>query len=178
VSEYTTVCGQCLAKKPPFSKVFFYGMYEGVLAEAINRLKFHGLRRLSRPLGRLLLNLELPAVDAVLAVPLSTKGLRERGFNQSLLIAKVVSANLRVPLLMDALFKRKETSPQIGLSRKERLANLKNAFAVAGDVKDLRLLLVDDVMTTGATVSECSRVLLKAGAREVIVLALARAGDI
>ena len=118
-SEYSTVCGQCLKKTPPFSKVIEYGLYEGVLAEAINQLKFHGLKRLSKPLGKLMLSLDLPEVDGIVPVPLTIKGLRERGFNQSLLMARVLSKEMRVPLLMDVLFKKKETHPQIGLSAKE-----------------------------------------------------------
>lgn len=176
-SEYAAVCGQCTTKRPPFSKVIFYGIYEGVLAEAINQLKFHGLRRLSKPLGTLLLNCDLPVIDGMLPVPLTLKGLRERGFNQSLLMAKVLSKKLQVPLFMDILCKKKETLPQIGLSKKERSTNLKNAFEVKGDIKGLRLLLIDDVMTTGATVTECSKALMNAGAQEVIVLTLARAGE-
>jgi ComF family protein len=173
-SEYSKVCGQCLKKEPPFSKVTNYGLYEGVLAEAINQLKFHGIKRLSKPLGRLLLSLDLPKMDGIVPVPLSVKRLRERGFNQSLLIARVVSKAIRVPLLMDILFKKKETTPQIGLSAKQRQTNLKDAFEANGDIKGLHLLLVDDVMTTGATVTECSRQLRKAGAKEVVVLTLAR----
>ncbi len=173
-SEYSDICGQCLKKAPPFLKVINYGLYEGALAEAINQLKFHGIKRLSKPLGILLQSLDLPVTDGIVPVPLSIKGLRERGFNQSLLIARIVSKKISAPLLMDILLKKKETPPQIGLSAKERLSNLKNAFEVKGDVDGLRLLLVDDVMTTGATVKECSKVLMKAGAREVIVLTLAR----
>ncbi|MEW6419379.1 MAG: ComF family protein [Nitrospirota bacterium] len=173
-SEYSDICGQCLKKAPPFLKVINYGLYEGVLAEAINQLKFHGVKRLSNPLGRFLLSLELPQIDGIVPVPLSIKGLRKRGFNQSLLMARVVSKKISVPLLMDILIKKKETPPQIGLSAKERLLNLKNAFEVKGDVKGLRLLLFDDVMTTGATVTECSKVIIKAGAKEVVVLTLAR----
>jgi ComF family protein len=176
-SEYAAVCGQCMKKRPPFSKVIFYGIYEGVLAEAINQLKFHDLRRLSKPMGTLLVDLELPVIDGILPVPLSIKGLRERGFNQSLLMARVLSKSSQVPLFMDILWKKKETLPQIGLSRKERSTNLKKAFAVKGDIRGLRLLLIDDVMTTGATVTECSNVLMKAGAQEVTVLTLARAGE-
>jgi competence protein ComFC len=166
-----------MIKRPPFSKVIFYGIYDGVLAAAINQLKFHGLKRLSKPLGTLLLDCELPVIDGILSVPLSVKGLRDRGFNQSLLMARVLSKNLQVPLFMDVLFKKKETLPQIGLSKKDRLANLKKAFEVKGDIRGLRLLLIDDVMTTGATVTECSKVLMRAGAKEVIVLTLARAGE-
>lgn len=165
-----------MKQKPSFSKVVTYGLYEGVLAEAINQLKFHGLKRLSRPIGRLLLNLDIPQADGIVPVPLSTRGLRERGFNQSLLIAKSISKGIKVPLLIDLLFKRKETRPQIGLSAKERKLNLKNAFEVRGEIKGLRLLLVDDVMTTGATITECSKQLMKAGAKEVFVLILARSG--
>ncbi|MBM4137488.1 MAG: ComF family protein [Nitrospira sp.] len=173
-SEHGKICGQCLKKPPPFSMVINYGLYEGVLAEAINQLKFYRIKRLSKPLGTLLFSLDLPQVDGIVPVPLTAKGLRERGFNQSLLIARVVSKGIKVPLLMDVLAKGKETPPQIGLSAKERLINLKNAFKVNGDIKGLRLLLVDDVMTTGATVKECSKQLMKAGAKEVIVLTLAR----
>ncbi len=173
-SEYSMICGQCMKKAPPFSKVINFGLYEGVLAEAINLLKFHDLKRLSKPLSRLLLGHDLPVTDGIVPVPLNIKRLRERGFNQSLLIAKVISKNIGVPLLMDILLKKKETPPQIGLSAKERLLNLKNSFEVKGDIKGLRLFLVDDVMTTGATVTECSKELMKARAKEVIVLTIAR----
>jgi ComF family protein len=166
-----------MKKRPPFSKVIFYGLYEGILAEAISQMKFHGLKRLSKPLGTLLLDLDLPVIDGILPVPLSIKGLRERGFNQALLMARVLSKSLQIPLFMDILWKKKETLPQIGLSKKERSTNLKKAFEVKGDIKGLRLLLIDDVMTTGATVTECSKVLMNAGAQEVIVLTLARAGE-
>jgi len=173
-SEYSMICGHCVKKAPPFSMVINYGLYEGVLAEAINLLKFHGLKRLSKPLGRLLLSLDLPEMDGIVPVPLNIKRLRERGFNQSLLIAHGISKVKGVPLLMDILLKKKETPPQIGLSAKERLLNLKNSFEVKGNIKGLRLFLVDDVMTTGATVTECSKDLMKAGSKEVIVLTLAR----
>lgn len=173
-SEYSSVCGQCLKEKPPYSKAFFFGLYEGVLAEAINQLKFHGLKRLAKPLGRFMLDIELPAADGIVPVPLSLKGIRERGFNQSLLLARVVSKHIRIPLLMDILVKKRDTPPQIGLSKKERLSNLRNAFEAKGDIIDRRLLLIDDVMTTGATATECSKMLIKAGAKEVNVLALAR----
>ena len=77
---------------------------------------------------------------------------------------------------MDILFKKRETQPQIGLSARDRRVNIKNAFEIKGDIEGRRLLLVDDVITTGATVTECSKELLKAGAKEVVVIALARAG--
>jgi ComF family protein len=164
-----------MKKTPPFSKVISFGLYEGVFAEAIHQFKFYGLRRLSGPLGNLLAALDLPVVDGIIPVPLSIKGLRNRGFNQSLLLAKVVAKKTGVPLLMDVLFKKKDTPPQIGLSARERQLNLRNVFEVKGGLNGLRLLLVDDVITTGATITECSKELRKAGAKETIVLALARA---
>ena len=173
-SEYGKVCGRCLKKAPPFSMAINYGLYDGVLAEAINQLKFHGLKRLSKPLGRLFHSMDMPVIDGIVPVPLNVKSLRERGFNQSLLIARVVSRMTKIPLLMDVLIKKKETPPQIGLSATERLSNLKDAFEVRRDIRGLRILLVDDVMTTGATVTECSKQLIKADAEDVIVLTLAR----
>ena len=165
-----------MKKKPVFSKCITYGIYEGALAEAIHQFKFYGLKRLARPLGSLLLDLDLPQIDGIVSVPLSIKGLRDRGFNQSLLLARIIAKEMKVPLLMDVLFKKKETPPQIGLSSKERFSNLQGSFEVKEDIEGLRLLLVDDVITTGATVTECSKELLRAGAKQVVVVALARAG--
>jgi ComF family protein len=175
-STYSDICGQCLKQTPPFSQVINYGLYEGVLAEAINQFKFHGIRRLSKPLGTILLDLEIPKMDGIIPVPLSRKGLHKRGFNQSLLVARVIAKKTGIPLFMDTLLKKRETLPQVGLSAHDRSVNLKNAFKAAGNIRGMHLLLIDDVMTTGATVTECSRELLKAGAEEVIVLTLARAG--
>jgi ComF family protein len=165
-----------MKKSPPYARVIAYGLYEGVLKEAISRFKFYGLRRLSRPLGGLLPNLPIPEADAIVPVPLTAKGLRQRGFNQSLLIARVVSKKTGIPLNIDTLFKIKETPPQVGLSASERHKNLAGAFEVKGDLKGKRILLVDDVVTTGATAAACSKALLKAGAQEINVLTIARAG--
>jgi ComF family protein len=173
-SEYTKTCGECIRKPPPFSAVINFGIYEGALAEAINQMKFHGARRLSKPLGMLIYNSGIPQADGIVPVPLTLRKLRERGFNQSLLISRVISKGSGIPLLMDILFKTRETPPQTRLSAKERRGNLKGAFEGKVGAKGLRLLLVDDVMTTGATVTECSRQLIKAGAREIIAITLAR----
>jgi len=163
-------------KNPPlFSGVLSYGLYERVLSEAIHSYKFRGIKRLHRPLGKLLLSLNIPESDAVLPVPLSREGLRKRGFNQSLLLAKTVSDEKGIRLIMDALFKKIETPPQIGLSARARITNLQGAFRADRKIRGMKLLLVDDVMTTGATARMCSKELLEAGAREVNVLTLARA---
>jgi ComF family protein len=153
-----------------------FGLYEGVLADAIHQFKFYGLKRLSKPLGALLRCCDIQQVDGIVPVPLSANGLKTRGFNQSLLIARVIAKHSGIPVCMDTLFKQKDTLPQIGLSAKERRSNVRNAFVVKKKVEGLRLLLVDDVMTTGSTVTECAKQLRKAGAEEVMVLTLARAG--
>ena len=165
-----------MKKVPPFSRAESFGLYDNILATAINLYKFHGIRRLHTPLGRLLLGFDISRTDAVVPVPLGIKGLRERGFNQSLLLAKVISQHTKVPLAMDGLRKVRETRPQVGLSARERAKNLRGAFSVRGNFRKMKLLLVDDVMTTGATVKECTTQLLNAGAEEVTVLTLARAG--
>jgi competence protein ComFC len=115
-------------------------------------------------------------IDAVIPVPLSPSGLKERGFNQALLLAYHLSKKKNLPLLMDVLAKITDTPPQVGLSAKERAANVRKAFACRKKLSDMSILLIDDVMTTGATANACSKELLKAGARNVYVLTLSRAG--
>jgi len=157
--------------------VLSFGLYDGVLAEAIHHLKFHGRKRLSVPLGTMMLALDIPRADGIVPVPLTRASLIKRGFNQSLLIARVIARELGIPLRMDSLHKKRETLPQVGLSATERRTNLRGAFGVHDDIRGQQLLLVDDVMTTGATVRECAKTLVRSGAREVIVLTLARAGE-
>ena len=107
----------------------------------------------------------IPGMDAVVPVPLHQRGLRERGFNQSLLLAKVIAEETRVPLIIDGLLKERDTLPQIGLTAKERAANLSGAFSAARSFSGMHILLVDDVMTTGATTQACAKQLRRAGAR-------------
>lgn len=174
-SPYSSTCGGCFKKPPLFSKAVSYGLYDGKLAAAINAYKFNKIKRLYKPLGKFLLEFDMTGIDAIISVPLSIKGLRERGFNQSLLLSKFISDNTRIPLIIDGLLKINETHPQIGLSAKERLLNLKGAFRTDRNFSNKSLMLIDDVMTTGATAEECSKQLLKAGAKDVVVLTLARA---
>lgn len=176
-SEYSDLCAECLKRLPVFSRVISFGLYADVLATAINLYKFRLIKRLYKPLGKFLLEFDLTGIDAIIPVPLSIKGLRDRGFNQSLLLSKIVSDNTKIPLIMEGLIKKTETPPQIGLSAKERITNLRGAFRTVRNFSGMRLLLIDDVMTTGATAKECSKQLLKAGAKDVVVLTLARACD-
>lgn len=116
-----------------------------------------------------------PPIDAVVPVPLHRERERERGFNQSEILASIVAKRFHRPVLRKALARIRRTLPQAGKPR-DRVRNVRGAFTVGNPerVKDRTLLLVDDVFTTGATVNECAKVLMKAGARRVLVYTLAR----
>lgn len=174
VSAHTTLCEACLKAKPPFSKVLYYGIYEGVLKEAIHLLKFKGIKRLSRSLSLLLAELALPKTDGIVPVPLHPRRLKEREFNQTATISRSLSKKIKTPLLLNVLKKTKDTQPQTDVTGSERLKNVKDAYFVTGEIAGMDLLLVDDVITTGATIRECSKALKKAGAKNITVIALAR----
>lgn len=174
VSAHAKHCESCLKAPPPYSKIIYYGIYDGALRKAIHLLKFNGLKRLARPIAMLISELPLPEADGIVPVPLHHGRLREREFNQTALIGRHISRACGIPLLLDVLKKEKETPAQINVTGKERLKNLKSAFSAIKAVNGLRLLLVDDVITTGATVHECASVLVNKGAKAVTVVALAR----
>ncbi|GER93367.1 ComF family protein [Dissulfurispira thermophila] len=173
-SNLSTICELCLKKPPAFSKVLYYGIYDGALKEAIHLLKFNGVKRLSGPLSLMLSELPIPKADGIIPVPLHPNRLYKREFNQTASISRHLSKNLKIPLMIDVLKKIKETPPQTDVSGKERFKNIRNAFKVCREINGMNLLLIDDVITTGATIRECSKVLIKAGAKSVVVIALAR----
>lgn len=144
------------------------------MKEAIHLLKFNGVKRLSKPLGFMLSELPIPKVDGIIPVPLHHERLHQRGFNQTASISRHLAKNLKIPLMLDVLKKTKKTPPQTDVTGKERLKNIKNVFAASEEIKGLDLLVIDDVITTGATVRECAKTLIKAGAKSVTVVALAR----
>jgi ComF family protein len=119
---------------------------------------------------------KLPPVDLVLPVPLHPKRLRVREFNQSLLLADQIATRLSLPLLLDHLRRVRATPPQTELHRAARAENVKHAFALhrGKALQDQRVLLIDDVLTTGATVNECAKALRRAGVKAVVVWTLAR----
>jgi ComF family protein len=171
-------CGSCRNDPPVFDQAVAAGLFEGQLREAIHRYKYGPLRALGRPLagwmcGRIGLS---GRIDAVMPVPLHRSRLRQRGFNQALLLARGVSERFGLALRYDELLRVRPTRPQVELAGRERSANVQGAFALRdpGVVTGLHILLVDDVLTTGATMNECSRVLKDAGAAAVTALTLAR----
>ena len=116
-----------------------------------------------------------PRPDLLVAPPLGTARLRERGFNQSVEMARIVGRRLGIACRPAALEKTRDTLPQQGLGRRARRRNLRGAFRCRADVRGLRVAIVDDVFTTGATAAEIARVLRRAGAREVVAWTVARA---
>ena len=184
------VCGDCIKAPKKYEMARSAGVYDQALMSAIHCLKYKGKIQLARPLGVLLLMAFCrywykKRIDIITPVPLHGKKLRIRGFNPSFLLVRswprifeMLNGQLPViPVEKDILARKKWTSPQTGLGRKERLENIKNAFVIndASKIEGKKILLVDDVYTTGATANECAKVLLKGGSRQVDVLTLARA---
>ena len=175
------LCSRCLTEHWDFARARSLGPYEGLMVEAISRFKFRGISRMAKPLGNLLADYQDPEFplaefDLILSVPLHPQRLRERGFNQSLLLARRISQVHSIPLDGTALQRIRHTRPQTELSGAERQKNIRGAFTVKKSalISGKRILLIDDVFTTGATVQECSKALLRAGAKQVDVLTLAR----
>jgi len=164
-----------------FDEALSYGFYEGPLRELIHLLKYSGMRPLTGRLGRLL-DRTLPGgekaekYDAIVPVPLHWHRRWRRGFNQAELLAREVADRRGIPVV-NALRRSKATVNQAGLTSAGRRRNITGAFRPnAGiDLTNKRILLIDDVFTTGATASACARVLKRAGAKSVSLLTLARA---
>ena len=173
-----TVCGACLWRPPPFASITVPFAYARPVDWLIHRLKFRRDLAAGRLLGELLaatFAVDPPPLDAVVAVPLHARRLRERGFNQSLELAGPVARALDLPLCADALRRRYGAPAQMDLPARQRRANVRAAFAPGGRRLSGRVLLVDDVVTTASTVAEASRALLDGGCSAVHVLAAARA---
>jgi ComF family protein len=184
------LCGDCITQPKKFRIARAAVTYDRQLMSVVHRFKYAAKIQLAKPLGGLMLNVYMrywdrEKVDLILPVPLHTQKFRKRGFNQSYVLIrswKSISVPLGVevsdiPVNTDVLIRNRATVSQTGLGRQERLKNIKGAFSVRIPEKVIakKVLLADDVYTTGATVNECARVLLKAGAELVDVLTLARA---
>jgi ComF family protein len=183
----TGLCPDCAFEVPPFERAAAYGPYTGGLRELVHLLKYEQVKPASKILGRILSDaartLELRGEVIVIPVPLHAAKLRQRGFNQSELIAKEALRHLQgypdanFTLEVALMKRRRDTPSQVGMTREDRAANLRGAFGVTSRsrIRGKQVLLVDDVLTTGATVSECTRVLRRAGAKHVWVATVARA---
>ena len=178
------LCGECRTTPPTFARAMAYGSYDGGLRELIHLLKYERVRPAAGVLGRMLAEViggfgsEFQSA-VVVPVPLHGSKFRQRGFNQAEEIARIALKNLKrsgLALAAGVLQRQRATESQTGLSDHQRQQNVRGAFVVASlaTIKDKDVVLVDDVFTTGATVSECARVLRRAGADRVFVATVAR----
>jgi ComF family protein len=174
-------CGDCLRKRPYFDALAAPYLYEGGIMDAIHQIKYSGKTYLADSLGRLLAPFARERLGdtrglLMMPVPLHPRRLKERGFNQSLVLARAVAPALETRIDFLSLRRVKYTKSQTGLKKDERRKNVKGAFGLSGkpDLKGNTVVLVDDVATTGSTLNECARVLKKAGCEKVLCLTLAR----
>lgn len=179
------LCPECSAGAPHyFTRARAAGRYDGTLRQTILAFKYQGWRGLAAPLGDYLTQylqtdpFAPDSFDLIVPVPLHPSRQRERGFNQSALLARRVARALELPVNETELRRIRRTRPQVELHASQRAANIRDAFAVRSPTPfhRLNILLMDDVLTTCHTVDECSRVLVNAGARKVYVAAVARGG--
>jgi ComF family protein len=179
--NFPGLCFRCSTNKPQFEHLRAWAVYDGPVREAIRSLKY---RRnislgfvLSEPLVNLFESLRWD-VDMVVPVPLGVARLKERGYNQAVLIARPLALRIDVPCKTQVLHRVRETRTQVGLSLSQRRENVKDAFqAIKGEISGKRVLVVDDVATSSATLNACASALLRAEAQTVFCLTLARAGE-
>lgn len=182
------LCRRCRASFLPYphsvdrlpaglSDVWIAFVFSGPLREVVHQLKYRSVRRLAQPLGSLMvasLAQHPLLVDAVLPVPLHRDRYAERGFNQAEELAREIARSLRLPLIASRLTRVRATEQQARLDAQARAKNMHGAFCWQGAPPPRRVLLVDDVLTTGATMGACAEALRGAGAEQVVGLALAR----
>lgn len=174
-----TQCASCLRAPPPFERTVAWAPYAYPIDRLVQRLKYHGDLALARLLGlslaRMVADAHAGDVDLIVPLPLAARRQRERGFNQAAEIAKPLARALGRPLALFTLERGRETAVQAGLARAARHVNLRGAFGADAGVIGRRVAIVDDVMTTGATLEAAARAALDAGALAVHCWVVARA---
>ncbi|MFH0771385.1 MAG: ComF family protein [Candidatus Omnitrophota bacterium] len=169
------------AKDLHFDRAVYSTGYNDIIKKCVCLFKYKGKTRLSRHLGEIMSNFALKSrdvmeADLIVPVPLHPVRLRQRQFNQSELLALQISKIINKKVVKDKLKRVRYTAPQTELTGQQRIKNVKEVFAVKNyaGFKDKTVVLVDDVITTGATFSECAKALKKAGARKIVAFALAK----
>lgn len=177
-----TLCGRCITKLPEFDYARSLFSYQDGVIPLVQQLKFSEKITFARTIGELLLlNMQADArfstesPTCLLPVPLHASRLRQRGYNQSIEISRVIAKKFGLPIEYEAITRERSTSAQTGLNARQRLQNIKGAFAVKRQINFKHVLIVDDVVTTGATVNELARLLKKNNVERVGVLSIARA---
>ncbi len=177
------LCPKCLQNRPAFDSTAVIFCYNEQIKKIIFDLKYYDATHLSNKFSELILAKlkdELPSYDLIIAVPLHKNRLRQRKFNQSVLLARAILKHTKnLKFYPDILVRKKYTQAQAKLTQKERLQNLQNSFEInpkyKNTLKDKNILLIDDVMTTGATAENCARVLKEYGCGKIKAVAIAKA---
>ncbi len=175
-----SVCSACRTAHSSLDQLHAAVIFEGPIRPAVHALKYQGKFGLGAPLASLMADVWSGEVefDVVMPVPLHAARQSDRGYNQSEKLAAPFAARIGKPLVVDALFRTRDTRRQVGLNERQRTKNVLNAFeAVSEHVADQRVLLIDDVCTTGSTLVASADALMRAGARGVSAYCLARAID-
>lgn len=173
------LCGHCIVDEPPFESVVSLWHYGAAIADVLQHFKYSDRPELAKPLGRALACAQLPEVDVIAPVPLHFRRRLSRGYDQALLLARELAKAAGLPFERSLLIRSRATSRQVGSSRVVRANNVAGAFEAGpalGRWAGARVLLVDDVITTGSTAAACAQVLLKGGVDSVHVACVARAG--
>lgn len=171
------LCSHCINLPPPFDRTIAPFMYSQSIAYLIKTLKFHNHYKNARLLGSLLADqvmAENAHADCLIPMPLHRNRYRERGFNQTIEIGRIVSKQLRIPLSLTECIRKRDTPHQVGLSASQRQMNVQDAFAMVRPLQGKRVAIIDDVMSTGASVRELAKVLKQAGVMRVEVWVCAR----
>lgn len=170
------LCGNCLNAQPHFESTHAAFLYHGVLAQLIPAAKFGARWSLLPALARLMQPAlaQVSRPDLLIPLPLHPQRLKERGFNQALEIARPLARNMRIPLETGLLQRTRDTEHQARLSEKARHRNMRKAFVAQSDLSGQHIALIDDVMTTGASLDAAARALKQAGAMRVDCWVLAR----
>ena len=183
ITMHESGCISCKNLELWFDAVYCVTVYKDVIRKLIHRFKYDRKEALSVPLGNNMIEWSkargvMSNVDLIVPVPLFWQKRVKRGFNQSGLIAKRLANHYSIPISINNLKRVRNTETQTNLTRNQRIENVKDAFAIkkSSMFSGKNVLLVDDVMTTGVTASECARILKENGTRKVYVLILARVG--
>lgn len=172
------ICGRCIAHRPEFDATMCLADYDFPADVLVQGLKFRGELALAGLFGRTIFNRveksALPELDCLVPVPLSGTRMRERGFNQSMEIARAIAKSGGPPVAPALAVRARDTAPQAGLQWRERARNLQGAFRCESRLNGLRIAVVDDVMTTGSTLNELASTLKSAGASRVVNWVVAR----
>lgn len=171
-------CSVCLIKPPAYDKVITVFRYNPIIGSAISDFKYRDQTFIAKKFAKLLFEKtknEIADCDFICAVPLHLKRLQKRKFNQAVLIGKNLS---KEKFILDLLWRVNNAAPQASLKKKEREKNLKRGFLVnkkyRNSLRDKKIILLDDVMTTGATLENCSKALRKCGVKKITVLTIAK----